>query len=1429
MKLSDLVTFRKDLLFHGAVQIGWYETDHKKTTKAAENFVFHGPEYHGVRESDFDEGQDHYLQDTATFTADILERLSSEENHDEPFALAIAGWGTGKSHLGLTLATLLSSNNADVIERIISNIKSADNRIGSRVNTLVKDFDKPYLVVAINGMQDFELVNEITRQVFERLHEKGIDTSTLEDLRPRFKKAANFVSSFYESLESDFKGKLGNDYDKDKILDCLKSQDENVFTRVSEIYEEKMGEPIRTVGHESLQQFLRVTKQTYCGPNKQYKGIMIIFDEFGRYLEFAVQKPHVAGSGGLQQLFEAVQENADSIFLLCFIQYELKAYMSRVAPEHSDALNRYVSRYESVKKVRLSTNLETLLANLLEKKDQQKIEEHITNVLSDSERDVLMWRFQKWFTELKNHKLWNDPERFSRVIQKGCWPLHPSSTWLLYKLSSAGKSLQQRSAFSLLENTFHNYEKQQIPSKSWFIYPTDLCTQDMIGEFLSSEKLGQQGAVAHAFETASQKYQHDLEPFEKDVLKAILIAAKIGLRVQSSQECNEALSLLSGLSINSVESAINKLVKEYGVVEWNDYNNQYNILGDALPRRAFFDHLQSKSREISSQAKTEIFAHHFKQWIKIERVDTDFGLDNKITSQEWHYSVTFSNVSLLESHIDYAFRTWHEAIGVDEERGQLIYCYIGPESNLERIINDTKRLFKKSAENIGYHDNLNAPIAVIFIDDNEGVLGKAIAEYWILTNKMTDEDRSKFSNFILDKTNSLRLEIQNQFRLLEKERHICAVSTHELTENRIKNILTELFAITYKKLIPFPFDGFNTARGNAAKDCRLFTAELFSRDFNQNWVASLKPQQKNRSITVFNNSWQVFSSDGSIRKTPGNKSINDIIKLLDSKIKEEKSFNLGVIIRNLCRPPYGCNIASAGLVLGIFVAPRKHSLLFTYGGVQQGVESWIGDTLEGNFFNPTILEKVHVCEVSQEVLDEWEDLFNKWESEETYRGLEEYLEQVYDLRDKKKIPPGSIYRFQYLEEKSRKAIAQSDKRNEIINEQLMFSERAYERANVGNLSRCGAELIKLKDEMKLSEAAWTRDQFEELDTYVDQIRQAARQFFPQWLPRQMVIDPKDLGKYKHDMLRLIGGNLEKLELLEEKKQLEKHVDKIASDIEKKARIKVIVDEVRMFLIGHTVSQVSKVKELTEWLDSARELAKSLNDAKSEGDIPQIEYAEQNLDDFQRKCQEQLKAHKNRANAIWEKELTKINDIIDTTQEIQALIIIYDGKEQDLEDFQVMQRTLSFFKDHYYKLSSNDFLDDEIKSYCETLKDETRNMLGEDAEIPWDIDSTYQNLLDSIFAQRGEEARIWMDRNLIPIEAIMQLDARSTNQLRQILQSPPSFINSQDMIRVSNALDACNKRLDDLEIEGLIEMFRGLSENARQIFLERVKEMMANVR
>ncbi len=49
MQLGEILEFRKDLFFEGAVQADWFYTQ-EKASKVACNFVFHGNEYYGIED-----------------------------------------------------------------------------------------------------------------------------------------------------------------------------------------------------------------------------------------------------------------------------------------------------------------------------------------------------------------------------------------------------------------------------------------------------------------------------------------------------------------------------------------------------------------------------------------------------------------------------------------------------------------------------------------------------------------------------------------------------------------------------------------------------------------------------------------------------------------------------------------------------------------------------------------------------------------------------------------------------------------------------------------------------------------------------------------------------------------------------------------------------------------------------------------------------------------------------------------------------------------------------------------------------------------------------------------------------------------------------------------------------------------------------------
>ncbi|MGB4243429.1 MAG: hypothetical protein WBK42_07710 [Dethiobacteria bacterium] len=1422
MKLGEITSFRKDLLFHGAVQLGWFVRNRSLSDKAAAHFIFHGPDYHGACVEDFVESG-LQLIDTASFTQEIAERLM-EDNPDDPFMLAIAGYGSGKSHLAITLATLFLRPKSEIAQQILGNLSLADEGIGRYVANLISSMSKPFLVVALNGMEDFDLAAEISRQILKTLKDQSIDTKILENLRPRFKLAENFAVSFYDSLREDFQKHFGPDFHIEDIIHGLGTQDEEVFQKINEIYKLKMGQAIPAVGQESLQDFIRVTKEFFCGKGKPFAGILIIFDEFGRYLEFAVQRPHVAGPAALQQLYESIQENGDKVFLLAFIQNELKAYISRVAPERREEINRYVTRYDAVRKVRLSTNLETVIANLLEKKKPRAIDDHIAGL--EPPLDQIQNCMLEWFPDLKNHLLWQDPEKFTKVIGQGCWPLHPLSTWVLYKLTTIGKSLQQRSALSLIADVFETFQNKEF-ELGQTICPADLLIDSLIDEFSASEKNLMQGAVTFAYQSVLQKYQHELTALEKAVLKAIVLQQKIGIKVKDKDDYLHAISMFCNSAVAAIEPSIELLEKEYGVLEWNALLNQYEIVGDAVPRKTFLLHLARKVEEIDSERRASIFSANCKQWLGKDKLNTDFDT----YTREWGYDIYFTDVNLLENQIQFALRAWRDAISVVDNKGQLIYCYVGPESSLELLQNRTNEMIKSQMNLLNLDYSKGAPLAILFLNDADGVLGQIIAEYWVLEHGFSKEERNKFNNFILDKQESVLHELELQLSELEKELHLIFATEVKPRQGSLKQMLEQLFEIVYPNKIPFPFDGFGTAGGKAAQDCQIFSRELLLGNLDREWLSAQSQKQKNRGYAVLDKSWGVFDEDGSVRLLPANPKIREALKVLDEKIQDENSlresqdWSLGDVVRAWMAPPFGCNLASAGLLLAVYLGRRREELDLLENGEVVSMERWLARAIPKNFFDLSILDITQVIKISQEKVSEWESLLEEWELEPTFVGKVKYGEKANQLKNRIPVPQKLVYKYRLLQEKTSRAVAELNHLDSILNDALGKIEAGNSKDDVSLLSWGAAILAKEYNNMLQNKRYWTEEQLEEVKGYYAPARLKVKQIFPKWLNNQRVTNLEQLGKFKHHMRNNIGRNLEQIELDEEKAILEAHVEEVESNVHLLAEIFETLEASKKLRENYIVAGKTSVVELQGWSDQAKNLIEKFQAAKGKTSVAKddIREAVTLLVQFRQQCQDQIQQYKIKAGEIYDhREITCLADITKWKADALELINVFSGQEKDIEDFRQIIKQLELLENHYSQLNNDNLTDKELTETLEQCERELNEIYLDD-QPPLDSDMIYREIMNTIQEHRRQLASDWMAKMLIYSDEIAAANAQRLLEIKRQLTYMPAVLSEEQRNRINKMLEECDKRLDELEVDGLLAKFDAFSEKTKIAFLRKLSD------
>ncbi len=1425
MNLQEIVAFRREQLFEGAVQISWFYHDDARAKQAATSFVFHGPSYHGVAQQDLDAARDHRLTDTATFTRDVLRSFAQGSARENPFTLAIAGYGTGKSHLGLTLATLFSQPLGAESKRVLENIRSVEKPLAEEIRHELQRHEKPFLVLAINGMEDFDLASKVTELLLLRLRALKHDTAPLEDLRPRFKAAEKFVQRSFKLYRQDFSTQFGGEISEKEILARLSRADEHAFKNVNKVFEAANGFPIKAAGQESLQDVLATVANIYCGKDGPFQGLLIIFDEFGRYLEFAVQRPHIAGSAALQQLFEGVQANSQCMHLLCFIQHELKAYISRVAPDQRDEINRYIGRFDTARKVYLSTNLETIFASLIEKKKQAAIQIAADVARSD---DQSLASMRKWFPGWDKHALWCDPPRFAKIVKEGCWPLHPAATWFLYRLASVGKSLQQRSAVSLLEDALSQHRKDSVPdNQPWTLPAVTLCSDSLVNELIGAESYGQQAAIAHAFIAVRQRYEHNLSPQEDRLLRAVLIASKVGLHVSDQPEANHAMALLAGTSPKETTQALQKLTSEYGVVGWNARFCQYEIIGDAVPRSAFDKWLRDQIGKLSKEDRAGLFARHGQSWSPdhLGEIRPDFAEERRIQTREWRYDATCSCSQFVKQHLREAYEEWIQALDVETARGQVIYCYIGPDEDFQSVQEAVRTTLAELAAAKGHHWKI-LPILAVLLHDKSGDLGDAIAEWTVLKNSAGNPEVAQFANFIAEHETQLLEVLKDEITARIKERNYLCHTNVTLEGTRLSAYGDSLFKALYPQAICFPFDGYQTAGGNAAKDCRDLTIALFQGILNHDWIQARPAQTQNRANSLLQaKGWDVLGNDGQIQSLPRLRDAAAIFRILQDTLEKNQGLVLGVELRNLCLPPYGCNLASAGLLLGLFISARREKLTFNLGGNDINPSLWVSQAFGNrNLLQLEVLDKTHVRLIKKTEADAWEKLLAEWEVAQAHVDKVEWSKKALALKQSVNVPGFLFDRYQLLEERTSQAKAALENWEARCLSLYRDYEDAYEHKNAGNLSRWGEAFAKLHSQMQENPALWISKQFEAVEPMVEKCRQAVIQFFQTWLDKQDVLEIAKIGDFKHRMGQ-VRGNLQTLNLVPQVQALDAHVEKIVKGVEVRMKWGNAADSARAFLRTNSPNQNTGVAQLNQVIASATTQISSLTEAYSHVHSQDLLDLRTRVETFKKSAQKSLESHKSRATKIDNSQIEKPEDIEALLAELRALFSVFDGCQVDLANFAIYQKWLQRFDEDAGRLDDSHLTPAAFSKLAKSLAKEAKAAQTEDDELPWDIEETYETLMSTIQARRETAAEKWLAENVPAKKTISALEAREAQRLKTFLQSSPAFLSKEQIKKVEDALSACEARLDELQVDGLLAKFETLSDAAKREFMKKAEKMM----
>ena len=780
MRFGDIIGFREDLFFEGAVQIDWFHNQ-LKASKVASSYVFHGKDYFGVS----DEPTGHKLTDTVTFFKIIAEKIE-DEHRGNPFTLAISEYGTGKSHLALTLAQVLSGKDymPDTYNKIIDNIRRIDLDAAKKIETAR---ERPNLVLTINGMHNFNLHYELLRSASKSLKLYGYSDENLKKLNRAHEIAFRFLERNIESNILLFEQKALNFNWSEKGLELANklrrtlSEDDITFEIINGVYEDINGHEIRWDEGISANSILETLLTEYCGISGPFNKIIIIFDEFGRYLEFASSVNTVqSGDSALQHIFEAVQNADGSIQMINFIQSDIKAYLQRI--DKTRNISRYIGRYDASDKYHLSSNLETVFANLIDRKDKRSFENYIKCWLKRKEAtwiDIYS-KMDKWLP-LKG--IWKDRDLFERVIVEGIYPLHPISTYMLTGLSGY---LQNRSSLTLVSNklsVLSSYvlsENQECP----LIMPEQLLEGDLYSEMLTAEQEGRQlSRHCIRFDNILRKLGDKISENMGKVLRANLVLKLLRFKTSNYEEAKQALSICSGLSISSVEQELVWLENEYAVLGFDEHTGSFDFLEDssgAHDFRTFYRRVKA-GKTLSMSVFEDSYIRELAG--VLTPINTNFSFENRIKSNEWQFTQDLFHIAeISEAYIDSLIADFRNSTSPEKIKGRLIWLYMSKDTEDNALIIVQKLSLKL----------VGIPIVMFLLNDAENKLYSALLDYEVLANSISSEEKNKFGRHYTDALLQAENNIKDTFIMLQRERLMIHPDKVISLENRLAISLSDI-------------------------------------------------------------------------------------------------------------------------------------------------------------------------------------------------------------------------------------------------------------------------------------------------------------------------------------------------------------------------------------------------------------------------------------------------------------------------------------------------------------------------------------------------------------------------------------------------------------------------------------------------------------
>lgn len=360
--------------------------------------------------------------------------LSTSPTSTDRARVLIGAYGKGKSHIVLTILSLLMKRDITLFEKLIPKVQQYP-----RLYQLVQNYyesDNKILPVVITG-SNTSLTQAFLLSLQRTLSEYDL-LSTMPETNYRAAAATirRWEAEFPETLK-----KFASSIDEpvEKFIERLENYDVSAYEAFETTY------PALTAGsvfnpflgfdvvelYESVARGLKV---------KGYTGIYVVYDEFSKFLEANIVDASVSDTKMLQDFAEKCCRSGKlQLHLMLISHKEISNYIDKLPKEKTDGWRGVSDRFRHIHlNNNFSQTYEIISSVILH------AEPYWGEFCAEHERD-----FEALFTRYQKHQMFMDAQGEIDTAIVGCFPLHPVSTFILPRLSER-VAQNERTLFTFL-------------------------------------------------------------------------------------------------------------------------------------------------------------------------------------------------------------------------------------------------------------------------------------------------------------------------------------------------------------------------------------------------------------------------------------------------------------------------------------------------------------------------------------------------------------------------------------------------------------------------------------------------------------------------------------------------------------------------------------------------------------------------------------------------------------------------------------------------------------------------------------------------------------------------------------------------------------------------------------------------------------------